>query len=329
MLVDSSATLLGFVLLMLGADFFVRGSVALARRLGISTLVIGLTVVAFGTSLPELLVSLSAALSGAKGMAVGNVVGSNIANILLILGAAAVISPVRGTRTALFRDGTAMLAATALFIAFGLLGTLSVWHGATGLVLLGAYLYSCYRSDVRTGDCLPCEEAEEVAPLAGSLRRVVPITIVGLLGVTGGAQLLVYGATGLAREMGVSEEIIGLTLVAIGTSLPELATTIAAAVRRHADVVLGNVLGSNLFNLLFIMGAVTLFVPIDLEVVAPKIAVFDLWAMFAVSILLVPLLATGFRLSRGEGALLLVAYGAFIAAQFLGVGEMMMARAGS
>ena len=324
----SAVTLLGFVLLMVGADYFVRGAVAMARRLGISTLVIGLTVVAFGTSMPELLVSLSAALEGAKGMAVGNVVGSNIANILLILGAAAVISPVRCSRMTLFRDGMAMLAATSLFIAFSLLGTLDVWHGATALLLLSAYLYSCYRSDRKRGDGLAREEAEEVEALSGSMPRVGAICTVGLAGVIGGAQLLVHGATGLARGLGVSEEVIGLTLVAIGTSLPELATTIAAAVRRHADVALGNVLGSNLFNLFCIMGVVTLFVPIDMAVVAPKIAAFDLWAMFAVSILLVPMLASGSRLTRGEGVWLLVAYGAFIAAQFLGVGERMVALAG-
>ena len=310
----------GLILLAVGADYFVRGAVALARTLGISMLVIGLTVVAFGTSLPELLVGLNAALSGATGIAIGNVVGSNIANILLILGAAAIITPVHCTRRTLYRDGMAMLGATALFIAFAMLGTLGIWHGAIALCLLGSYLYACYLADRKSDDCLSCEEADEVAPVAGSTGKIILITICGLIGVIAGSELLVRGATELARALGVSEETIGLTIVALGTSVPELATTVAAARRRHADVALGNVLGSNLFNLLCIMGAITLVVPIDLAAMAPKIASFDLWAMLAVTIIIVPLLATGGRLSRREGGILIMAYAAFIAAQFFGIG---------
>ncbi|MCB9948991.1 MAG: calcium/sodium antiporter [Rhodospirillaceae bacterium] len=321
MLIDVALTVGGLVLLALGADFLVRGAVGLARRLGISPLVIGLTVVAFGTSLPELLVSMRAAVGGATGLAVGNVVGSNIANVLLILGAAAAISPVGCNRTALLRDGSAMLVATALFILAGLLGSIDRAHGIVGLLLLGGYLYACYLMDRRANHALAAEGVQEVAPIDNSLAFILLAVLGGLLGVLGGAELLVDGATGLARRSGVSEEVIGLTLVAFGTSVPELATTVAAALRRHSDVALGNVLGSNLFNLLLIMGSVGLVVPFEIPA---KIAAFDMWIMGAVSLALMPLMASGGRLSRMEGLALVALYLVFVATQFLGVGEMVM-----
>ncbi len=313
---DISMTVGGLVLLMVGADYLVRGAVGIARALGVSPLVIGLTIVAMGTSLPELVISLQAALEGSPGIAVGNIVGSNIANILLILGVAGLIAPIRCSRMAIFRDGSAMLAATALFIVAGLLDLLTIAYGSIALVLLGAYLYLSYRSDKKAGDGLHAQEAAEIESIAGAIWVSILAVVAGLAGVIFGANLLIEGAQGLARTFGVSEEVIGLTLVAFGTSVPELATTIVAALRRHADVALGNVIGSNLFNLMGVMGVVTCVLPIELP---EQILRFDLWVMAGVSAMMIQFMYSGLRLSRGEAALFLVTYGAFVVIQFVGV----------
>ncbi len=306
----------GLVLLMVGADYLVRGSVGVAKCLGVSQLVIGLTVVALGTSLPELVVSLKAALDGSPGITVGNIVGSNIANILLILGVAGLIAPIRCSRMAIFRDGTAMLAATAFFIAAGLLGSFDASYGIIALILLAGYMFVSYRSDKKSGDRLHADEAAEIEPITGAMWLSALAIVAGLTGVVIGAKLLIDGAQGLARTFGVSEEVIGLTLIAFGTSVPELATTIVAAMRRHADVALGNVMGSNLFNLMGVMGVVTLFVPIELP---EQVVRFDLWVMAGVSAMMIQFMYSGLRLSRTESALFLLTYAAFLIIQFVGV----------
>jgi len=324
MIADLAMVAGGLLLLMGGADYLVRGAVALARCIGVSALVIGLTVVALGTSLPELVVSLRAALGGNTGLTVGNIVGSNVANILLILGVAAVISPVGCTRATLFRDGTAMVAATILFVAVGLAGGFGRLYGVAGLVLLVGYMTYSYFHD-RRGDGPAAREAEEVEPIRGSLPLMVLAIVGGLVAVLAGGELLVHGAVDIARVLGVSDEVIGLTLVAFGTSVPELATTAVAAMRRHADVALGNVLGSNLFNVLGVLGVTAIAVPLPMP---EKIAAFDIWVLAAVSILLVPLMRSGWRLGRIEGGIFLLLYAVFVTAQFYGVGEYMMALAG-
>ena len=320
MILDISMTVGGLVLLMVGADYLVRGAVAIARALGVSALVIGLTVVALGTSLPELVISLEAALDGSAGLAVGNIVGSNIANILLILGVAGLIAPIRCSRMAIFRDGTAMLASTAFFIAAALIGLLNIAYGLIALVLLTGYMYASYRSDKKAGNGIHAQEAADIEPIAGAIWVSVLAVVAGLAGVIFGAKLLVEGAQGLARTFGVSEEVIGLTLVAFGTSVPELATTIVAALRRHADVALGNVIGSNLFNLLGVMGVVTCVVPID---VPEQILRFDLWVLAGVSAMMIQFMYSGLRLSRSESALFLITYAAFVLIQFIGVETLM------
>ncbi|MEM7442117.1 MAG: calcium/sodium antiporter [Pseudomonadota bacterium] len=321
MLIDSSMVLVGFVLLIVGADFLVRGAVAVARWIGVSPLVIGLTVVAFGTSLPELVVSLRAALGDAQGLALGNIVGSNVANILLILGVAALIFPIRCTRTALVRDGSAMMAATVFFAVAAVLGGFGLIYGVTALIcLLGLMLYS-YFSDKKTGETLHTLEAEEVEPIEGGGVFAAIAVVGGLAAVIIGGELLVEGAVSIARELHVSDEVIGLTLVAFGTSVPELATTAVAAVRRQADIALGNVLGSNLFNLLGVLGvtSVTTWLPTP-----PTTASFDVWVLLGVSLLLLVFMRTGWRLGRPEAVVLLVLYVGFILAQFHGVGPMMV-----
>lgn len=315
MFADLLMTLGGFVLLLAGADYLVRGAVDMARRFGVSPLVIGLTIVALGTSLPELTVTLRAATEGATGLAAGNIVGSNIANILLILGVGGLMMPIACTRRALFRDGAAMVGATFLFIAAGFLGTLGFWHGLVGVILLTAYLFSCYAGERKAGNGIHAEEAETIPGVHGPLGLAALAVIGGLIGVLIGAELLVAGATGLARTFGVSEEVIGLTLVAFGTSVPELATAIVAGLRGHADVGLGNVFGSNLFNTLGIMGVVTMVVPIDIP---DSILRFDVWVMAAASVLVVVMLRSGWRLGRPEAAFLLLCYAGFLTAQFYG-----------
>lgn len=309
----------GLVLLPVAAEVLVRGAVGLANRAGISPLVVGLTVVAMGTSAPELVVCIDAALRGAPGIAFGNVIGSNIANILLILGVAALIRPVTCEPKSFLRDALVMLAATALFTAATLSGWLLRWQGIGMVALLAAYLvYSYWRE--RTGQDIADAHVEEVEELDTFKKTALPLVLllvaVGLGGTIWGAHLLVDGAVEIARSFGVPEEVIGLTVVAVGTSLPELATAGMAALRGHNDVALGNVVGSNIFNLLGIMGITAIVEPIP----APaQVIGFDLWVMGGVSLLLVPFMLTGSRLGRVEATVFLVAYTAYVGVLFVGV----------
>lgn len=309
----------GFVLLFFGGEMVVRGAVALARRFEVSPLVIGLTIVGFGTSLPELLVCLNAALSGAPGIAVGNVIGSNLANMMLILGVAALIYPIAVNPNAVRRDGLVMALVTAIFIAVALGGSAERHEGALMLAALALYIGLSLWHDARVNGGaaqLHREEAESVTGLPKLLWQMVVLIVGGFAAVGFGADLLVDGATALARAAGVPDEVIGLTLVAVGTSLPELATSIVAAYRGHADVSIGNVIGSNIFNLFGILGVTALAVPVPF---ADKIVDFDLWVLGGVTLLLIPLLLTGWRLARGEALVLLALYGAYVACQFWGM----------
>lgn len=309
----------GFVFLFLGGEMLVRGAVALAKRFDVSPLVIGLTIVGFGTSMPELIVSLNAALAGSPGLAVGNVVGSNLANMMLILGVAALICPIVVNPGAVSRDGIAMLAATVIFIVFGLRGSVGPAVGAAMVTLLVLYVgYSLWR-DRQANDAaaaLHREEAEEIAGLPGGLWGMILWVVVGIAALVAGAEWLVDGAVDLARAFRISDEVIGLTLVAVGTSLPELATSIVAAYRGHSDVCVGNVLGSNIFNLFGILGLTAIAVEVPF---ADRIIEFDLWVLLAVTVLLLLFMLSGRRLSRGEGLVLLALYSAYVASQFWGL----------
>lgn len=315
MLLAFGMVVVGLALLAVGADKLVQGAVALARRLGVSPLVIGLTVVAFGTSLPELLVSLRAALDGAPGLAVGNVVGSNIANILLILGAAAVITPLSCARTTLMRDGGAVLLASLGLVLVGLTaGIIDRPIGIAAVALLLGYIAMTYWMERGQADSIHAEEAQEVEDVKGGLPVILLYVIGGLAGLAIGAELLVRGAVTIAEAAGVPEEVIGLTLVAFGTSVPELATVVAAALKRQVGVILGNVLGSNLFNILAILGITAIVVPVEIPA---KIVAVDQWIMLAVTVFLFPALMTGWRLVRWEGGVFLALYAGFIAWQFV------------
>ena len=316
----------GFALLFAGGELVVRGAVGLARRFGVSPLVIGLTIVGFGTSLPELLVSLRAALAGAPGIAVGNVIGSNMANMMLILGVAALICPIAVNPNAVRRDGLFVLAATAVFAAIGLGGAVDRWQGAVMILLLLGYVAFSLWRDLHADDDAAALHREEADELTGQPRRlwVLILSVAGGFAAIGaGAGLLVDGATALARAAGVSDEVIGLTLVAVGTSLPELATSIVAAYRGHSDVCLGNVLGSNIFNLFGILGITALATPVPF---ADRIVAFDLWALLAATALLAPFMLTGRRVSRPEGTTLLALYAGYVACQFLLFGALAAGR---
>jgi cation:H+ antiporter len=312
----------GFALLLFGGESVVRGSVALAQRLGVSPLIVGLTIVGFGTSLPEMVVSVNAALVGSPGLAVGNVVGSNIANILLILGVAAVIAPIAVHPGAVKRDLLGMSAATLVYVGLGMSGQIVFWQGVLMLIALMSYIGFTVWHDNKSNDEaaeMHRDEAAEMGEIPLRTVSIAGIIIVGLFAVVVGAEWLITGATTLATEFGIPEEVIGLTVVAIGTSLPEIATSIVAAYRGHSDVCVGNVLGSNLFNLFGITGVTALFAPLPFS---DKIVSFDLWILLAATAIIIPFMLTGRRISRPEGIVLLILYVSFIASQFVGMSGM-------
>jgi len=301
----------GLVLLFAGGEMLVRGAAALARRLGVPPLLIGLTVVGFGTSAPELLVSLEAALRAQPDLAMGNVVGSNIANILLILGASALLHPILVPATGIRRDALAVLAATLLLPVLALTGTIDAWQGGAMVALLAGYIVWSYRVDIQArngGAELHLHEAEELGTTPLPAWRSLLHLALGLAGVLLGARLLVSGAVDLARAMGVSEAVIGLTLVAVGTSLPELATSMMAALRGHNDVALGNVLGSNLFNILGILGVTAVVVPLPFN---PRLLALDLWVMLAATLAMLVLFLGGRGLTRPGGVVFLLLYAGY------------------
>ncbi len=295
----------GLVLLTLGADYLVRGAISFANRLGMPPLLIGLTVVGFGTSMPELLVSMQAALDGAPAIAVGNVVGSNIANILLILGLAATISPIPAMIPGLKRDMVMMLFAAVVMLGLGYLGLIGFLTGLAMFALLAAYLAWVTYTDRRR---MSAEEAELVVKLAGWKEAL--FIAGGLAGLFIGANLLIDAATSIALQFGISEAVIGLTIVAVGTSLPELATSVVAAFRRQAEIALGNVVGSNIFNILGILGLTAMVVPVPVDA---SMASFDIPFMLGVSLALVALILLAGRIGRPAGVAMLAIYTGYVA----------------
>ena len=294
----------GLVLLFGGGEALVRGAVGLSRRMGISELAIGLTVVGFGTSMPELLVSADAALGGKPGIALGNVIGSNTANILLILGLSALIAPVTGWSGAIRRDVTVMVAAAVLALALGFGGSIGRWHGAIMLVALGAYLFWTFRQS-QAEPAAHEHVAESHSPL-----WLGAFLVGGLAALFAGAHFLVEGATSVARNLGVPEAIIGLTIVAVGTSLPELAASAMAAYRKHPEIAVGNILGSNIFNILAILGVTAMIYPIPVD---PRFARLDMPAAMAAALAMLALAALAGRVSRLGGAALIAGYAGYLA----------------
>ena len=301
--------LFGLILLLGGGEALVNGSVNIANHFKISPFVIGLLFIGFGTSTPELAACIDAALVGAPAIAVGNIVGSNIANILFIIGLSAVILPVVTPKTAWRRDGIFLILASLLLVGAVLAGTVTRWIGILFLALLLSYLiFCCLRK--RIGQNTADIEATQILQRPISLPTAFTLALGGLAGVLVGADMLVESAIMLAKKLEISEALIGLTLVAVGTSLPELATCVIAALRRHGDVALGNIVGSNIFNSLGIAGATAIVVPIE---VPTEIARLDIWIMLGAALLLGAFARTNWRVSRQEGAILLLAYAAYLA----------------
>ncbi|WOI56058.1 calcium/sodium antiporter [Palleronia sp. LCG004] len=303
---------LGLVILVFAGDALVRGAVNLALRLGIPALIVSLTIVAFGTSAPELLISVQAVLDNVPGIALGNVVGSNTANVLLVLGVPAILTGLAMEGRESRKSFVTMIGATLLFIALAFLGPLTWWHGLIMLAALALVLGDQLREGLATRKFKKANPEEEVegADLSMPWWKIVGFLVLGLVGLPIGAQILINSATEIAQRFGLSDAVIGLTLVAIGTSLPELATTVAAAFRKQADVALGNVIGSNLFNLLAIIGIASLVGPIPVE---SEFLALDLWVMLAASVLLAPFVFRNWHMGRVWGLVFCLGYAAYLA----------------
>ncbi len=307
---DYVLILAGIALLSGGGEALVRGAGSLGRRLGLSPLVIGLTIVSCGTSSPELAASLAAAVMGAPAIAIGNVVGSNIANLALVLGATAIIWPLSGSVRSLGRDVAVMLAASVLLLVLAGDSLIARGEGVLLLILMAGYLGYLLR---RGGGAAVSEYQQQADHFRLGPAASVALVVAGIGLLVLGADLLVEGAVGVALSLGVSERVIGLTLVAFGTSLPELALSLVAALRHQADMVLGNLIGSNIFNVLFILGATATVHPVASSWSEMR---GDLLVMLGISVLAPVLLVSGARLSRWEGALLLATYGFYVALLF-------------
>lgn len=301
--------LIGLVCLYFGAEGLVRGSSSLALRLGVKPLVIGLTVVAYGTSMPELVVSSKAALDGYGGIAIGNIVGSNIFNITLILGLSALIRPLRVNLQVIRLDMPVMILASLLF--FALFQDITLTRPEGMIFTLGTVLYTVglfYLSRKETEKAAIQEPHASIPEKRKHIVFDLGLIAGGLVLLVVGAKLLVDGAVKLAELWGVSKAVIGLTIVAAGTSLPELATSVIAAIHKETDIAIGNVVGSNIFNILGILGVSSLIAPLN----GTGISMIDLFVMIGTAIVLLPFMRTGFVLNRWEGAVLLCIYGGYL-----------------
>lgn len=300
-------TALGLVILVIAGEALVRGAVSLSLRLGIPPLVVGLTIVAFGTSAPELLVSVQAVREHAPGIAIGNVIGSNIANVLLVLGLPALLFGMNTSTCETRRSYVQMIGVTLLLMVLAGFGSLT-WK--TGLLLLALYLAVMW-GELRVARS---QRRDKPATLDGAddhmpWPRILGLLAVGLVGLPLGADILVDSASTIARAFGISETVIGLTLVAVGTSLPEMATTMVAAARRQADVAVGNVIGSNIANVLAILGGASMFGAIPIE---PEVLRFDIWVMLGAALLLMPFAFLRRDISHLWGLVLTALYVAYV-----------------
>lgn len=313
--------LFGFVALIAGGEFLVRGGSALARALDISPLVIGLTVVAFGTSAPELGVSLQAAFTGAADVAVGNAVGSNIFNVLLILGLAALVTPLTISSQLVRIDVPLMIVASIVLWIFALDGTISRLEGCVLVVGLVSYILFCVRQSRRESKAVLDEFAHELPPVPKNARALLGqflLIAAGLFLLWLGSKWLVAGSVTVAQRLGVSELIIGLTIVATGTSLPEVVTSVVASYRGERDIAVGNVVGSNLFNIMCVLGISSAVGPAGMAVSENALA-FDIPVMVAVAVVCLPVFFTGYSIDRWEGALFLFYYAAYVTLLILSV----------
>lgn len=300
----------GFVYLLMGGDLLVRGSLGLARESKIPPVIVGMTVVAMGTSAPELMVSTFSALSGYPGIAIGNVVGSNIANVMLVIGVPVLIHPIVCNQEGLARQTGLMVGVSLLFIVICMFQPITFFHGLLLVLILASFLVMTTRgAAVVPGLDDAHEELERVLGIPGKKSTITVYIVLGIVTLPLGADLAVEGAAGLAATWGVSEAVIGLSLIALGTSLPELSTTVLAALHKSSDVAIGNVVGSNLFNILAILGFTAMLTDIPVE---PSFLRFDLWVMFAASIVLWIFVLLKATIGRIWGVVFLTAYATYL-----------------
>jgi len=311
--IQSGVFILGLLGLILGAEWLVKGSSRIAKALGVSPVVIGLTVVAFGTSSPELVVSLLAAIKKSEGLAIGNIIGSNIANIGLVLGLSALVSPLRVQSRVVRYELPVMIVVSVMFVFMLLDQEISYFDGLIlFLGLLGYIAYHLYNT-IKVSKSNQTKAYETSFEKDGSWIKNLLLLIVGLALLLGGAHLMVRSGIVLARMLGVNEVIIGMTLVSIGTSLPELATSVFCAIRKQSDLLVGNIVGSNIFNIMCVLGIVGMVSPLGFD---RSLLFFEVPVFLLFSVALVPLMKTGFVLNRVEGGTLLGGYVTFIALLF-------------
>ncbi|HHL42990.1 MAG TPA: calcium/sodium antiporter, partial [Hellea balneolensis] len=304
----------GVFILVISGDFLVRGAASLARKWGIPALIVGLTIVAFGTSAPELVVSVQAVLSGASELAIGNVIGSNIANVLLVLGLPALIVAIPTNISGVARNSAVAVVATLILMALMFIHSpLQIWQGAIlfgGIVLYLIWMFLLAKAGADDPTLEELSDIDHMDGLPKSMLVIILFVAFGIIGLAFGGNLIVENATGLAKSFGVSEALIGLSIVAIGTSLPELATVIVAAYRGHSEVAIGNVLGSNVFNIFAVMGAAALAGPVTIPA---KFMVFDIWVMLAATVALTVFVLRRAPIGRKTGIVFILAYGLYIA----------------
>ena len=300
--------LLGLIVLLVAGDLLVRGAVNFSLKIKIPAFIVSLTVVALGTSAPELLVAIRAILDNSPGIALGNVVGSNIANVFLVLGIPALIAGINTRECNTRKNYVFMMTATVIFLSLALIGNFSLPHGILFLILLFLFLLITARDTLKIQDKISNHEVENADPNL-VLWKIILFLSIGFVGLPIGADILVTNASLIAKSYGLSDEVIGLTLVALGTSLPELATTLMAALRKQADVALGNVIGSNIFNLFAIVGITTMFGDIP---IASSFFNFDFWIMFGAGIVLFPFVYMRVNINRLWGAFLTLTYAAYL-----------------
>lgn len=318
MLIYIALLLLGILLLYGGGELLIKGAVSVAKKAGVSELFTGLVIVGFGTSFPELMVSVGAALQGASDIAIGNVVGSNIGNTLLILGICATVVPLVVTELSLRRDATAVLLATILLMILSVDGFLGMIDAIVLLVLLAVYLTIAYKSELRqfSNSDLSYTAIKPKIEFSSFVKPFL-FTVSGLVLLIMGARSLLNGALGISEALQISEAVVGLTVVAVGTSLPELTISLLAVIRGNTDVAVGNILGSNLFNLLGILGIAVLFEPISVN---QRILEFDQWILLGTAIILFIFMMTGRKLTRGEGIILLTGYILYVTVSYIFIG---------
>ncbi len=306
-LVQMVLVALGFLMLVKGADWFVDGSSGIAEKFGIPQLVIGLTIVAMGTSAPEAAVSISAALKGNADITVGNIVGSNILNVLIILGLSAVITPLAVTKSTIRVDIPMVLVASAILILFGMMGDIGWIGGLVMLLVFIAYMAYLFAQAMKNKEIAPQEEHQQLP-----IWKALLMTVVGLVLIVWGSNVTVDAATVLATLWGMSPRFIGLTIVALGTSLPELFTSVIAARKGNADIAIGNIVGSNIFNILFVIGISSLITPVPFQ----SKFIFDTLVATASTVLLWICCAKDRKLKRWAGILFLICYAAYFAVIF-------------